>query len=80
MATILYRFADFLEILPSDMDTALSYPDAESVSNYAKNAALFCQTTGVISGRSGGVFAPKETATRAEVAAIIERFVELIVN
>ena len=80
MATILYRFADFLEILPSDMDTALSYPDAESISNYAKNAALFCQTTGVISGRTGGVFAPKETATRAEVAAIIERFVELIVN
>ncbi|MEA4815463.1 MAG: S-layer homology domain-containing protein [Lachnospiraceae bacterium] len=78
MTAILYRFADFLGALPSDMDTVLNYPDADSISHYAKNAVLYCQTTNIISGRDGGTFAPQETATRAEVAAIIEQFVESI--
>lgn len=80
MAAILYRFADFLGVLPADMDTTLDYPDADNISGYAKNAALYCQTTGVISGRGGGMFTPKETVTRAEVATIIQRFVTLIVE
>lgn len=80
MAAILYRFADFLGVLPSCMDTALNYPDADSIPGYAKTAALYCQTTGVIGGRTGGVFAPQETATRAEVATIIQRFVQVVMK
>lgn len=80
MAAILYRFADFLGVFPNSMDTALDYPDADSISDYAKTAALYCQTTGVIGGRTGGVFAPQETATRAEAAAVIKRFVEVVLG
>ncbi len=80
MAAILYRFADFLRVLPNDMDATLDYLDAGSISNYAKDAALYCQTTGVIGGRTGGVFAPQETGTRAEVATIVKRFVESVVK
>ncbi|MDD3230392.1 MAG: InlB B-repeat-containing protein, partial [Oscillospiraceae bacterium] len=78
MAAILYRFADFLGVLPGDMETTLTYPDADTISNWAMDAAGYCQTSDVISGRTNGFFAPKETATRAEVAAIIARFVESI--
>jgi len=67
-------------VLPNDMDTALNYPDADSISGYAKTAALYCQTTGVIGGRAGGVFAPQEIATCAEVATIIQRFVEVVIK
>jgi len=80
MATILYRFADFLGVIPDSVDTVLSYPDADSISDYAWTAALYCQTTGIIGGRGGGVFAPKETATRAEVATIIQRFIEVVLG
>ncbi|HWQ75343.1 MAG TPA: S-layer homology domain-containing protein [Syntrophomonas sp.] len=80
MAAILYRFAGFLNVLPANLNTALYYNDSGSISGYAKNAALYCQTTGIIGGRSGGMFAPQATATRAEVATIIQRFVELIVK
>lgn len=76
MAAILYRFAEFLGVLPDDMDTELSYPDANSISGYAKNAALYCQTSGIITGHKGRSFAPQGTATRAEVAVILERFIE----
>jgi hypothetical protein len=80
MTAILYRFADFLGVLPNGMDTTLNYPDADSISSYAKTAALYCQSTGVIGGRTGGVFAPQETATRAEAATIIQRFVEAVMK
>jgi predicted outer membrane repeat protein len=80
MTAIIYRFADFLGVIPDGMDTVLDYPDADSISDYAKAAALYCQTTGIIAGRRGGAFAPQETATRAEVAAIIQRFVEVVLD
>ncbi|MGE4276569.1 MAG: S-layer homology domain-containing protein [Lawsonibacter sp.] len=76
MAAILYHFAEFLGALPNDMDTELSYPDADSISSYAKNAALYCQSTGIITGRDGGSFVPQGTATRAEVAVVLERLIE----
>jgi len=80
MAALLYRFADFLGVLPSGLDTVLDYPDAGSISDYAKSAVLYCQTNGIIRGRTGGMFAPQETATRAEVATIIKRFVEEVIR
>jgi len=46
----------------------------------SQDAASFCQSTNIINGRTGGLFAPQETATRAEVAAIIQRFIALMVN
>ncbi|MPM47276.1 hypothetical protein SDC9_93984 [bioreactor metagenome] len=78
MAAILYRFADFLGVLPSEMNTVLSYPDAKEISGYAASATLYCQTTGIITGRDGGRFDPQGTATRAEVATIIQRFIESV--
>ncbi|MGE4485970.1 MAG: S-layer homology domain-containing protein, partial [Oscillospiraceae bacterium] len=80
MATILYRFADFLGVLPSGMDTALDYPDAGDISSWAESAALYCRSTDIITGRNGGSFAPQGTATRAEVAVILERFIENVLD
>ena len=80
MAAILYRFTDFLGALPGDAASELHYPDSASISGWAQRAALYCQTTGIISGRSGGLFAPQETASRAEVAAIVQRLVEMVMK
>lgn len=80
MATILYRFADFLGILPSEMDDTLEYSDAANISSYAGNAVLYCQTKGIFEERTYGGFAPQETATRAEVAIIIKRFIETVMR
>ena len=78
MASILYRFANFLGALPSSMDTQLAYHDASSISSYAKSSALYCQTTGVIKGRASGEFAPQAASTRAEVATILRNFIEAV--
>jgi hypothetical protein len=76
MAVILYRFANFIDVLPSDIDTALNYPDADTISSWAQSAALYCQSSGTITGREGGNFVPQGTATRAEVAVILEKSIE----
>jgi uncharacterized repeat protein (TIGR02543 family) len=76
MAAILYRFAKFVGVQPSSASTTLSYPDAGAISDWAKNAALYCQSTGIITGSDGGSFVPQDKAKRAEVAVILERFIK----
>jgi len=80
MAAILYRFANALGVLPADTGAALAYPDAASISSWAQKAALYCQSTGIITGRAGGNFVPQGMATRAEVAVILERLIENVIN
>ena len=81
MAAMLYRFAEFAKLSAStSTGVTLSYSDASSIASWAQSAALYCQETGIITGRNGGSFAPAEMATRAEVAAIIQRFVELVLK
>ena len=79
MASILYRFAQFLGVQPEKLDESLGYADSGSISAWAHDAALFCQTTGLIRGVGNNSFAPKNTATRAEVATIIERFIAYVI-
>lgn len=80
MATMIYRFADFLDFLPSTLDTALSYADANAISGWAQDGALYCQTKGLIVGYRNGRFLPQNAATRAEVATVVERFVSSVVQ
>ncbi|MBP1760983.1 MAG: hypothetical protein H6Q64_525 [Firmicutes bacterium] len=81
MAAMLYRFAEYLDIAPAGgSNTALTYSDASSISDWAAGAALYCQKTGIITGRDGGTFVPKGTATRAEVAVILERFINNVLH
>jgi len=77
MASILYRFAKLLKALPNGVaDVALAYPDSADIEIWASEAAQYCQKTGIITGRDGGNFVPQSTATRAEVSAILQRFIE----
>ena len=80
MALILYRFAKFLEVSDTEVsEIMLSYSDITEISSWAIDAVKYCQVTNLITGRGKGNFAPKETATRAEVATILQRFITAMV-
>ncbi|MDG0792228.1 DUF4073 domain-containing protein [Cohnella ginsengisoli] len=80
LAAMLYRFAQFIKADTSvAADKTLSYSDASAIDAWARQAALYMQQSGIITGRSDNAFAPKETATRAEVAAMLQRFIETVV-
>jgi hypothetical protein len=79
LAAILCRYAKALG-LDTDAEGDLGgFVDAKEVSSWADEALSWAVGAGLITGRTnivGAELAPKGTATRAEVAAILERFVE----
>jgi hypothetical protein len=52
------------------------YADASEISPWATEAAAWANARGLLTGRASGILAPKETATRAEAAALLQRFAE----
>ncbi|WP_312942929.1 S-layer homology domain-containing protein, partial [Oscillibacter sp.] len=79
MAAILYRFAEFMRVSGEASATELTYSDLDDVHAWAIDAVKYCRQNGIIVGRTDGSFAPKDTATRAEVATILNRFIEVVV-
>lgn len=75
MTVMLYRFANYLNLAPDADGSALHYADAAAISGWAKNAALYCQNAGIVIGFGNGRFLPQNPATRAEVSAVIQRFI-----
>lgn len=53
-----------------------SYNDAASVSSWAAETVQWAVAEGLISGMPGNLLEPQGSATRAQVAAIFERFLE----
>ena len=51
------------------------FDDYESISDYAMGAMAWAVNTGLVKG-DGNLLYPKGTATRAELAAMLHRFVE----
>ena len=78
MATILYRYEQFSGKIPPDIVTNKQFADSNKISGYAKNAVTALVKQGIINGRPGNIFDPKGMATRAEVAAVMRRFMEAV--
>lgn len=53
-----------------------AFTDISQASEWAKEGIAVCVRTGIISGRSNGLAAPKANITRAEVAAMIKRLLQ----
>lgn len=81
LATILYRYAQTKgKGFEKDWVFPLDYPDAEEVSEYAREAFCWFVMNGVIQGTAQRLLAPKASASRAETAAILMRFCGLMEN
>ena len=72
MVTMLYRYAGS----PAAGGALTGYADASTVSGYAADAMAWAVGSGIISGTSATTLSPQGSATRAQVATILMRFVE----
>ena len=79
MAAILYRYAQYKRYHISASASLTGFSDATSVSTYAKTPLSWAVAEGLVKGTDGRLL-PKGSATRAQVAAILHRFVENIVK
>lgn len=69
LAAMLYRYAGSPAV-----EGILNFPDAGSVSDYAKDAMLWATQNGIINGKTDGRLDPTGLATRAQVATMIARY------
>ena len=69
LVAMLYRYSDNPEV-----SGELSFSDAASVCDWAVNPILWACQNKIVQGYTDGSFAPDKTASRAEMAAIIQRF------
>ncbi len=80
LAVILWNYAQYMGYDVSARADLTAYADVQSVSGYALDAMAWANAEGMITGRSGNLLAPRDTASRAEVASIMHRFVENVVK
>ena len=78
MATIFGRYALKQGIvLPKDAAPAQSFPDADKISEYAREFVELMRIAGILNGYEDGTFRPQNTATRAEAAKLFSVFLSI---
>lgn len=80
MAVILKNYAAKLGYtIPKTLE-AVTFADNTKISSQVKEAVKSMQQAGILAGKTNNRFDPKGTATRAEVATVLRRFVEIIID
>ena len=79
IAVILQNYAKAIGFTPPKVHTESTFADSAKISTNVKDAVKQMQMAGVISGKKENLFDPQNTATRAEVAAVLHRFAELVI-
>ncbi|WP_256760911.1 choice-of-anchor I family protein [Cohnella sp. WQ 127256] len=81
LVTLIARYVAFMNFtLPRNVD-AITFVDQGKVPAYATNALRVVQQAGMISGKTSAgqtLFAPKDTATRAETAKILAILMQMM--
>lgn len=78
MAVMMFNYAKYKGYDTSMRANLNTYPDAQNISSYAKEAMQWAVGCGVITGKQDGkILDPVGSASRAECATIIMRFTQL---
>ena len=78
MATIFGRYALKQGIeLPKSENAAGSFPDADKISDYAREFVELMRIAGILNGYEDGMFRPQGNATRAEAAKLFSLFLSI---
>ncbi len=80
MALIIYRFAKMNGFITEEKEENLSFSDINEVSDFALSAIIWANNTSIIAGTDERTLSPKASATRAQVAEILMRFLEIYKN
>ena len=76
IATIMFRYAQYKGMNAITMEENLHFDDSDEIFDYAVTAMNWAVGTGLMKGKTPATINPKDNATRAEIAAILQRFME----
>ena len=74
LATLLFRYAQHIGRNTAGRDSLTGFSDGDTVSAWAQDAMAWTVDSGVLTGLPGDVLAPAVTTTRAQAAAMLQRF------
>lgn len=75
-AAVMQRYAGFKGQATDEADDLARFADAGQISDWARENVSWAVGAGLIVGRDNGALDPQGSATRAEAAAILQRFIE----
>jgi hypothetical protein len=78
LAAIIHRLEQSTKQIPPDILMDRQYPDFNDISAYAKSAVTALTMQGIFRDIPGDNFKPQANALRAEVAAMLRRFLEAV--
>lgn len=76
IAAIMFRYAQYEGMEAVTLEENLHFADDNEISEYAVSAMNWAVGTGLMKGKSATTINPLDNATRAEIAAILQRFIE----
>jgi len=82
LAVMLHNFAKYkgLDVSVSNSTVLDSHADTGSISSWASEAMAWAVSNGIITGDDSGNLNPQSFASRAEVAAMLKRFIENVMS
>jgi hypothetical protein len=82
LVTVLYRYVKWASENGSPELGALlnnigsiPFDDSDEIADWARDAVMWAYANGIITGKPGNIFDSRGQATRAEIAAILHRFI-----
>ena len=78
IAAIMFRYAKYkgYDVSVGENTNILSYDDFDCISEYAIASMQYAVGSGLMKGKTESTINPLDNATRAEIAAILQRFIE----
>ena len=76
IAAIMFRYAQYEGMEAVTTEENLHFDDANEISEYAVSAMNWAAGTGIMKGKTNTTINPKDNATRAEIATVLQRFIE----
>lgn len=78
IAAIMYRYAEYkgYDTSIGENTNILSYSDYNEISEYAISSVKYAVGSGLMKGKTDFTINPKDNTTRAEIATILQRFIE----
>ncbi len=80
IVVMLYRYANMLGMDTSSSAALESYEDSDEIADWAIDAMEWAVSVGLMTGRTATTLVPQGSATRAEVATLMQRLVNLMLK
>ena len=80
MISVLYRYSMFMKYDVSKLNSLNTFTDADAISEWALQAMKWAAGNGIMEGIGNDLISPETGATRAQFAAMMQRYITTFIK